>query len=147
MPERDPEEIARLRAAIVAEAESWIGTTFHHRAWVKGAGADCLGLIYGVYRAVGLIDDIKIPFYRPDFMHHRDEETYLGGLLEHGHRVERPEAGDVAMFKYGRVFGHAGIVVDWPHLIHAFAERGRVCPGEADQGRLRRRKVVFLSIF
>jgi NlpC/P60 family putative phage cell wall peptidase len=142
MPDLDPR-----RQAIIKEARTWIGTRFHHRAWVKGAGCDCLGLIYGVYRAVGLIDEIEIPFYRPDFMHHRSDETYLGGLLQYGHTVERPEPGDVAMFKYGRVFGHAAIVIAWPRLIHAFAERGEVCLGDADQGRLRGRHLVFLSVF
>ena len=32
------------RAAVVKEAESWIGTPFHHAARVKGAGIDCLML-------------------------------------------------------------------------------------------------------
>jgi cell wall-associated NlpC family hydrolase len=34
-----------LRAAVVREAESWIGTPFHHAARVKGAGIDCLMLL------------------------------------------------------------------------------------------------------
>jgi NlpC/P60 family putative phage cell wall peptidase len=135
------------RQAIIDEAKTWLGTRFHHMACVKGAGVDCLHLIYGVYRHVGLVGEIEIPFYRPDQFQHRREETYLEGLLQYGHRVERPEPGDVAIFKYGRVFWHAGIVVDWPLLIHAFAERGEVCLGDADQGRLRGRDVVFVSVF
>lgn len=142
MPDLDPR-----RQAIIREASTWLRTRFHHRAWVKGAGCDCLGLIYGVYRACGLVGEIDIPFYRQDFMHHRDDETYLGGLLQYGHQVEQPEPGDVAMFQYGRVFGHAGIVIAWPRLIHAFAERGEVCLGDGDQGRLRGKPVVFLSVF
>jgi NlpC/P60 family putative phage cell wall peptidase len=140
-------EVDPRRQAIITEAKSWLHTRFHHRAWVKGAGCDCLGLIYGVYRACGLVSEIKIPFYRPDFMHHRSDETYLKGLLQHGHRVERPEPGDVALYKYGRVMGHAAIVIEWPLLIHAFAERGEVCLGNGDQGRLRGRELVFLSVF
>lgn len=142
-----PEEVARLRAAIIAEARTWLGTRFHHRAWVKRAGADCLGLIYGVYRAVGLIGEVDIPFYRPDQFLHRKEETYLEGLFQYGHEVAHPEPGDVALFKYGQVYWHGAIVIDWPLLIHAFAERGEVCLGDADQGRLRGRNVVFLSVF
>lgn len=141
MPDLDPR-----RQAIIDEARTWLGTRFHHGQWVKGAGVDCLGLIYGVYRAVGIVGEIEIPFYRPDFMHHRDGESYLEGLLQYGREVERPEPGDIALFKYGRVFGHGAIVVEWPLLIHAFAERGEVCWGDAEQGRLaRHRPVIFLT--
>jgi NlpC/P60 family putative phage cell wall peptidase len=144
-----PEEVVRLRQAILAEAETWLGTRFHHYAWVKGAGVDCLGLIYGVYRGVGLVPEINIPYYRPDQMLHRDEETYLGGLLQYGgHEVEHPEPGDVALFTYGRLLWHGAIVVAWPRLIHAYAERGRVCRGDGEQGRLRaHRPLKFISVF
>jgi NlpC/P60 family putative phage cell wall peptidase len=136
------------RQAIIAEAKTWIGTRFHHMASLKGAGCDCLGLIYGVYRAVGLVGEIKIPFYRPDQFRHRSEETYLAGLLEYGHEVDCPEPGDIALFKYGRLYWHGGIVVEWPKLIHAFADRGEVCWGDGENGRLaQHRPVKFLSAF
>jgi len=141
-------DIDPRRRAIVAEAQAWLGTRFHHMQCLKGAGVDCLGLIYGVYRAVGLVGEVKIPFYRPDFMHHRSGEDYLEGLLQYGRVVERAEPGDVALFRYGRVFGHGAIVVEWPRLIHAFAERGEVCWGDGEQGRLAgHRPIVFVSMF
>jgi cell wall-associated NlpC family hydrolase len=40
------------RAAIVAEARSWIGTPYRHQASLKGVGTDCLGLLRGVWRGV-----------------------------------------------------------------------------------------------
>jgi cell wall-associated NlpC family hydrolase len=148
MTARDPAEVLRLRQAIIAEAETWLGTRFHHMEALKGAGTDCLGLIYGVYRAVGLVDEIKIPFYRADQMLHRDDESYLAGLMQYGGReVEHPEPGDVAMFVYGRLYWHGAIVVQWPRLIHAFAERREVCRGDGEQGRLRGRPRKFLSVF
>ncbi len=43
-----------MRARVVAEARAWIGTPYLHRASLKGEGADCLGLVRGVWRsAVG----------------------------------------------------------------------------------------------
>lgn len=39
------------RDALVAEARSWIGTSYRHQASVKGVGCDCLGLVRGVWRA------------------------------------------------------------------------------------------------
>lgn len=37
------------REQIVAEARAWIGTPYHHQASLKGVGADCLGLVRGVW--------------------------------------------------------------------------------------------------
>lgn len=39
---------------IVAEAQTWIGTPFHHGGRVKNVGADCLGIIVGVAKSLGL---------------------------------------------------------------------------------------------
>jgi hypothetical protein len=36
------------RAAIVDVAKSWVGTPFSHQQRLKGAGADCNGLVLGV---------------------------------------------------------------------------------------------------
>lgn len=41
-----------LTERILAEAVSWCGTPYRHQASVKGVGADCLGLLRGVYRAL-----------------------------------------------------------------------------------------------
>jgi NlpC/P60 family putative phage cell wall peptidase len=37
---------------IVIVARSWLGTPYRHQASVKGVGADCLGLVRGVWRDV-----------------------------------------------------------------------------------------------
>ena len=38
-------DVSRMDA--IAEARSWLGTSFHHQASVKGVGCDCIGLIKG----------------------------------------------------------------------------------------------------
>lgn len=43
-----------LRAAIVFEARTWLGTPFHHQGRVKGVGVDCAGVPIGVAQALGL---------------------------------------------------------------------------------------------
>lgn len=43
------------RLAVIAEARTWIGTPFRHQAAVKGAGADCGGLVRGVGEAAGVL--------------------------------------------------------------------------------------------
>ena len=134
------------RATILAEAETWIGTPYHHMGRLKGAGTDCLWFIVEVYQRAGVVTAPKIPFYRPDFMQHQTRETYLEGLLEHGHQVCAPLPGDVAIFKWGRIFAHAGIVTSWPWMLHAAPVTG-VIRMRGDQGKLMGREVRFISAF
>lgn len=42
------------REAIIREASTWIGTRFRHQGAVKGVGCDCIGLIAGVAKNVGI---------------------------------------------------------------------------------------------
>lgn len=44
--------MAEARGEVVAAAREWLGTPYRHQASVKGAGADCLGLIRGVWRTL-----------------------------------------------------------------------------------------------
>lgn len=43
------------REQIVAEARSWVGTPWVHQHRVKGRAVDCVGLVIGVARALGLV--------------------------------------------------------------------------------------------
>src|SRR5260370_9302840 len=64
-PAVQTDDLRDLRAAVVQEAESWIGTPFHHAARVKGAGVDCLMLLAEVYQHPGVVAPIDPPFYVP----------------------------------------------------------------------------------
>lgn len=113
------------RARIVAEAREWILTPYHHCACVKGAGVDCLMLLVGVYRNVGLLSpDFEPPKYAPQWGQNRDEEKYLDGLKQFAEPTGVPEPGDIAMFKFGRTVSHGAIIVDETFMIHAY-ERSR----------------------
>lgn len=50
---------------IVSAARAWLGTPFHHQASCRGVGADCLGLIRGVWRAQIGAEPAQIPPYSP----------------------------------------------------------------------------------
>src|SRR4051794_18561064 len=65
-------QLDHLRACVVREAESWIGTPFHHAARVKGAGVDCLMLLAEIYEHAGIAPHIEPSFYVPDWHLHRD---------------------------------------------------------------------------
>lgn len=118
---------ARERAAVVAEARSWIGTPYHHQGDIKGLGVDCAMIIVRVFCDLGLIPRFDPRPYSRDWMMHRDEERYLSWMPGRGNEVERPRPGDVVVWRHGRLFSHGGIVTEWsddgPQLVvHAWAK-------------------------
>jgi NlpC/P60 family putative phage cell wall peptidase len=119
-----------LRDKIIAEARTWIGTPYVLGACVRGAGADCATFIYGVLHALGMINDETIGHFSPDWFAHTDEEIYPRRLLRHAFKTAvgisyttlETQPGNIVLTRHStssRVFNHAGIVVKWPHLIHA----------------------------
>jgi NlpC/P60 family putative phage cell wall peptidase len=135
------------RAAVVAEALTWIGTPFHHAARVKGAGVDCLMLLAEVYERAGVAPHVNPPFYVPDWHMHRDAERYLEGLLGYAWPIDGPpQPADIALFRFGRVFSHGAIVVEWPRLVHAYWAIGVVW-GDATLHPLKGREVRFFTPF
>lgn len=111
------------RARVIQIAKSCLGTPYKNCSMIKGKGLDCLTLLAVVYQEAGLISNVKIPHYSPDFMKHRGTELYLQGLLGYTHEVEKALPGDIALWKFGRCFSHAAIVVEWPVIIHAHISR------------------------
>lgn len=138
---------AELRDAVIAAAESWLGTPYHPHGRVKGAGVDCLMILAEVYEAAGVTGHVEVPYYRPDWHLHRSAEQYLEGLMGHAREVAAPEPGDVALFRFGRTFSHAAIVVAWPRVIHALWSANKVVRGDALQYPLAGRPVRFFSPF
>lgn len=105
-----------LRAAIVAEARSWIGTPYHHQASLKGVGSDCLGLVRGVWRAMLGPEPEAIPGYSSDWGEVSAHEAMLAAARRHLIEIDPADAGagDVLVFRMrpGRVAKHAGILLD-----------------------------------
>jgi len=123
--------IATTREAIMAEARSWIGTPYHKAACVKGAGVDCCTLLWGVYKNCGLIPegDQIVERYSHDWFSNTDTEKYLFRAMRYAHKVAEGVSyptlkalpGCLALVRSStsKLFNHGGIVMRWPHLIHA----------------------------
>lgn len=135
-----------MRDRIVAEALSWMGTPYHHRARLKGAGVDCAQILIAVFVAVGLVDDFDPGDYPPDWMMHRDEERYLGFVGRHAEQVEEPLPGDVVLYRVGRCYSHAGIVLGWPEIVHASNRDGEVVRADGRQGWLSDRQRTYWRV-
>lgn len=122
--------MAVTREAVAAEARQWIGTPFQHAQHCKGKGCDCIGLVIGVFQALGCLPPNYItPAYSRQWHAHKNEEVLLGAALGMGF-IEKPgvqpEVGDLLVFKFGRVISHAGICVSETEFVHAYQDMGRV---------------------
>lgn len=118
--------IAPGRAAILAEARSWIGTPYRHQASVQGVGCDCFGLVRGVWRALCGPEPEAVPPYSRDWGSVTGKEEMIATARRHMIEVDPEEfaPGDVVVFRIRRctVAKHCGIVSDVatvPRFIHA----------------------------
>lgn len=118
-----------MRAAIVTAARGWIGTPYVHQASCKGAGADCLGLIRGIWREVIGGEPIAVPAYTPDWCEASGDEALMRGAAALLIPVDAPEPGDVILFRMrrGAVAKHLGVLAgERPSFIHAYSGHGVV---------------------
>ncbi|MFS8039214.1 NlpC/P60 family protein [Xanthobacter sp. AM11] len=112
------------RAAILAEARSWIGTPYLHRASLKGHGADCLGLVRGVWRALVGPEPEPLPPYAPDWAEAGRRETLADTARRCLVAVPLAEArpGDVLLFRFRAHLPakHAAFLAEAGRMIHAY---------------------------
>jgi len=133
---------------ICDEALAWLGTPYHHQARIKGIGVDCAMLLCEVFEACEMIPHVDPRPYPPDWHFHRSEEKYLKGIMAYADELkpdESPQAGDIVLYKFGRCISHAGIVLAWPQIIHAYRGQGVVL-AEGDRGELGKRLAGFWRI-
>ena len=131
------------RAAVVAEARTWLGTPYHHHARVKGAGVDCAHLLCAVYENAGVTSPIDPGFYATDWHLHRNEEQYLDWMNRYCDQVDEPLPGDIVLFRFGRTFSHSGIVVEGDLVVHAYYGRGAVMNRMTEEPLVGRARVFW----
>ena len=135
---------------VVAIARAWVGTPYQHQASVRGEGADCLGLLRGVWRELFGLEPEQTPPYRADWAEVGGDETLLRAarrwLLEIP--LDAASAGDVLLFRMapGSAAKHCAILstgslggVQEPRMIHAYWGRAVV---ESWMGVWWRRRLV-----
>ncbi len=118
----------------VRAAREWLGTPYRHQASLKGEGADCLGLVRGVWRETLGAEPEATPAYQPDWAEVGAEETLLDAarrwLIEKPVGEMRP--GDVLLFRMaeGAPAKHCAILTAMgppePRMIHAYWGRAVV---------------------
>lgn len=115
-----------IRNDVLEEARSWLGTPFHHHQAVKGRGVDCAMFLVSVYHAVGLVPEIVLDPYAPDWHLHCSMERFLTRVGEYAQKVDSPQSADVALYRYGRCISHGAIVENPGYIIHAYTTAGAV---------------------
>lgn len=122
----------RLVAAEVVElAQAWIGTPYRHQASQRGVGADCLGLIRGVWRELYGAEAEVPPAYTRDWGEYGVREVLMEGALRHMVPVPANsglEAGQVLLFRMRprAMAKHLGIYAGRERFLHAYSGHGVV---------------------
>ncbi len=122
------------RGDIVQAARGWIGTRWQHQASVKGAACDCVGLIAGVAKEVGLITSITLPPYDRQ----ADGRSMIDLCTRYMTRINISDldAGDVAVMRFDQNPTHLAFVAPYLYggfsVIHASAPARAVVEHQLD---------------
>ena len=113
------------RAAIVAEARTWLGTPFSHQASLRGVGTDCVGLVFGVARSLGLPDAARFAASAryTGYSRQPDGRTLVSGCAEFLDPIplNTVQPGDILLLHFGHDPMHLSLVTETDPLrvIHA----------------------------
>lgn len=96
---------------IIEIARTWIDTPYHHQASLKGIGADCVGLLCGVGKEMGIIpESYRMPLYDP-FGSGETLFCELARFADHIPTGDR-QPGDVLIISVLNTPSHVAIMTD-----------------------------------
>lgn len=144
-----------MRQKIVDEARSWLDTFFCHQGRIKisndSKGAcDCLGLVIGVAKSLGLKTCYGNPFCLLDYKQYSfipDGKRLAAELDKYLTSAAAPQIGDLALISFVGQPQHLAIIGELDGnltLIHAYSPLSKVCEHILDQ-KWQRRVVAFYS--
>lgn len=62
---------------------SWLGTPHRHKWHKKGRGADCALFIAGVLMEIGVLAELRVPEYPPDWFSNSKTEVIKNAFADH----------------------------------------------------------------
>lgn len=112
------------RAEVIEAARGWIGTPYQHQASLKGIGADCLGLLRGVWREVIGSEPESFRPYSPSWAEISGENLLEDAARRHlliASEDVAIEAGMVILFRWrpNLPAKHCAIATGPDRFIHA----------------------------
>lgn len=86
---------------VIAHARAWVGTPFERRAALRGAGADCIGLVRGIWAELSGIT-APTPPWRPNWASDGSDPIFAG-LTAYADRVPLKSAapGHIVIHRIG----------------------------------------------
>lgn len=130
---------AAARAALMAEALSWIGTPYANCGDVKGPGGavDCAMLLTRCVIDTGLIAPFDPRPYPPQWHVHHDRELFIEFLTDRlgAHEIDAPRPGDIAVVKFHRTYAHGTIMLNSVEMVHAWSGYRMVARTRRDEGQ------------
>ena len=119
--------------SVIVAARRWIGTPYHRRGCKRGSGADCLGLLRGIWADLYGTCVGDIPVYSDDWLETGRRDLLIERLDQtlEARTVSPLLPGHVLAFRFGRnnLSKHVGIVSALggsPKFIHAYCRFGVV---------------------
>jgi cell wall-associated NlpC family hydrolase len=116
------------RAQVIAEARTWVGTPYQHQARLKSVAVDCIGIVIGTARELGLVArDFDINGYsrQPDGTLIETAGRYMTRITQ-----DEMQPGDVVAVAFDKDPQHFGILVDYRHgglaIVHASTTYAKV---------------------
>lgn len=111
-------------ALVMAHARAWLGTPFVRQGARRDAGADCIGLVRGIFAELcGTL--VPPPAWRDDWSTGNDEPILMG-LSRHVSRIALKDAqpGNLVTYRVGnKRAAHVGILTR-SGIIHAWEHAG-----------------------
>lgn len=144
------------RAALVAEARSWLGTPFSENCAVKGpaGGIDCVHYLAACHAAAGACAPVELPVQPVEHVRHWHEHHAESLILEW---LGRPEVrgrvrrlddgepmmiGDMPLLEVQRTTHHATICCG-PELLHVAIPAGVVSHSTRDRELMKKIRCVY----
>jgi cell wall-associated NlpC family hydrolase len=119
-----------FRTSIVEAAKLWLGTPYKNNGRIRGVGANCAQLLFGVAKdAKAIPADAPEPrWYSSQFHVHQADEKLIDYVKAYGATEiteEQVKSGDIIICRTGQSHGHAAIVIDYPEImVHTLQPHG-----------------------
>ena len=126
------------RAALIAEALSWVGTPFSRgMGAVKGrnGAVNCGLLLARCGIDAGIVPPFELPKIHPRFFVRPQEKLieFIYAQFPGTHEVPEAKPGDLHLYHFEAAFGHCAIRVSETEIVHAYEAAGMVIVSRIDE--------------
>ena len=115
----------KIRLCNVVKLWKDLKVPYQHRGMTR-YGCDCTGLIIGALKEMGYGKNYQLRIYPPDWNLHSGADNHIVEEISRvADRIERPGAGDLVLFYFGRCIAHIGVIIENGLFIHCHRKSKR----------------------